>query len=183
MVAGSSDDGDRHYRDNGFSSLDAMTRLHRPVVAAAVTHLAGEGGTIVDLGCGNGALLHSIVSQAAAPVDAFGVEKDRAKVLRKRPDPVGGTVILIHADLFDVDRWAEGREYHLALLAVSRLTEVSGGLASTFIGQLRLCTRDLLLYSYPDGVGDQVRFDAVLAQLGLEAAWAGGSPLIVHLGD
>ena len=46
--------------DNGFDSIAAMEDAHRPIVTAAVAALAGRRGDVVDLGCGNGALLDKI---------------------------------------------------------------------------------------------------------------------------
>ena len=59
MVAGDGPKPDWYASDNGFSSEDAMDAAHAPVVGAAVTALAGTGGDVLDLGCGNGALLAS----------------------------------------------------------------------------------------------------------------------------
>ena len=49
--------------DNGFDSIAAMEDAHRPIVTAAVAALAGRGGDVVDLGCGNGALLDKIAGR------------------------------------------------------------------------------------------------------------------------
>jgi hypothetical protein len=61
----------REWTDNGFSSRSAMDAAHARILAAIGPH---SFGTVVDLGCGNGALLKRI--QATRRV---GVESDSAR--------------------------------------------------------------------------------------------------------
>ena len=69
--------------DNGFNSTFAMDSAHRPIVELAETVLDGRGGNILDLGCGNGALLKKI-HEADADTVPFGVEAESARLEHAR---------------------------------------------------------------------------------------------------
>src|SRR5262249_60998040 len=59
---------DWYATDNGFGSVAAMDAAHEPIVAAAARVLGGAGGDVLDLGCGNGALLKKILAALPAPI-------------------------------------------------------------------------------------------------------------------
>jgi len=46
-----------YYADNGFSSREDMERGHEPILRLAAETISQTGGNVLDLGCGNGALL------------------------------------------------------------------------------------------------------------------------------
>lgn len=64
-----------YFQDNGFVSLDAMERAHAPIVSL-VSALRRRQAPLVDLGCGNGALLERCKSLVG---DRWGVECDAAR--------------------------------------------------------------------------------------------------------
>src|SRR4029453_10011851 len=68
--------------DNGFSARAAMDEAHRPIVEMALTSI-GDAGAVIDLGCGNGALLKKIC-EARAGVIPFGVDVDESKLEHAR---------------------------------------------------------------------------------------------------
>ena len=68
--------------DNGFSARAAMDEAHRPIVELAITSV-GETGTVIDLGCGNGALLKKICD-ARGGLIPFGVDVDDSKLEHAR---------------------------------------------------------------------------------------------------
>jgi hypothetical protein len=49
-----------YFRDNGFSSGYAMDISHQSILNLACSCLSQSSGRILDLGCGNGVLLHKI---------------------------------------------------------------------------------------------------------------------------
>ena len=109
--------------DNGFPSIAAMNDAHRPVVEAAASALGRRGGNVLDLGCGNGALLEKLT--AAAPgVVPFGIDFERARIEHARalhPDTAEHFVV---GDLFDHhDLWSDPGRFALALVMPGRLLE------------------------------------------------------------
>src|SRR5262249_55218267 len=72
-----------YQEDNKFRTRRRMDHAHRPIVALACRTLRGRGGDVIDLGCGNGALLAKIhaLEPAATP---FGVERDPLRVAHAR---------------------------------------------------------------------------------------------------
>jgi ABC-type multidrug transport system ATPase subunit len=80
----------RYADDNGFTSLSEMEREHRPIMCAILGGLKNlrarkfsQEITLLDLGCGNGALLRS-VSRQAPGVHCFGIDIDPEKIERGR---------------------------------------------------------------------------------------------------
>jgi hypothetical protein len=65
--------------DNGFSSLDAQQAAHARLLAC----LSGPYGTVLDLGCGDGALLSRIPAQRR-----IGIEHDSSRARHARIDRV-----------------------------------------------------------------------------------------------
>lgn len=65
------------YRDNGFSNLQEMQLLHQPLIESVIQITGQQNGSIIDFGCGNGALLKSICSQTK--LTPFGIDtKERS---------------------------------------------------------------------------------------------------------
>ena len=117
--------------DNGFPSRFRMDRRHALVVAAASTALAGRGGNILDLGCGNGALIRKIHDANPGTVP-FGIDLAGAAVEHARTLLPAYPDHFVAGDLFTASApWPDGRRYALVLLAPSRLLEVSAARAAT----------------------------------------------------
>ena len=76
------DDTPESYEDNGFASPDIMKICHE-TVAGAVMNGWGPFLRVVDLGCGDGALLRYLVGGFGLPAfRAFGVEIEEEKIQR-----------------------------------------------------------------------------------------------------
>ena len=66
-----------YHRDNGFASPEAMSALQRPLVSLARRRLKGVTGHVLDLGCGNGALLAKICDGESGLIP-HGVDRTKA---------------------------------------------------------------------------------------------------------
>lgn len=138
--------------DNGFNSLQAMDMAHRPIVELAVETLAGQAGKVLDLGCGNGALLKKIY-EANSKIVAYGLEFeqragriDHARLLS--PDFADN---FMSGNMFDSELpWPAGRRYALTLLMPGRLLEVDAGQAGWLRAKLQAHCDQLLIYAYGD---------------------------------
>ncbi|MGI8554243.1 MAG: class I SAM-dependent methyltransferase, partial [Dehalococcoidia bacterium] len=136
--------------DNGFDSVLLMQRAHQPIVALAATVLSGPATSVLDLGCGNGALLKKIVegNNAAVP---YGIDLDSAKIGHARdlhPEFLDNFVV---GDMFaDGTLWSPERRYTLALLMPGRLLEAPPEQASDLVDRLRRQCEDILVYAYGD---------------------------------
>jgi hypothetical protein len=122
------------WTDNGFSSRAAMDAAHQMVLDAIGTPAPK---TVIDLGCGNGALLARI--PAAVKV---GLEVDASRIGRGRGDLRLGRI---------QDAAALAREhFDMALMANRRFEEMAPSELRTFRGWLESHVDQLLRYSYDD---------------------------------
>lgn len=164
---------DWYHQDNVFPTRGRMDRAHRPIVALACRSLRGSGGGVVDLGCGNGALLRKIHSlePRATP---FGIERDAAKLDHARLLLPGFAANLFAGDLFRPSLLFEGeRRFALAILTPRRLYEAGPAPAARLRDWIRARCDRLLVYGYGTTrtqFGDLAGFARVV---GVELADAG----------
>jgi SAM-dependent methyltransferase len=134
--------------DNGFPSRFRMNRAHAPVVAVASAALAGRGGTVLDLGCGNGALLKKIHDANPGTVP-FGIDATRASVEHARLLLPAHADHFVFGDMFEEDApWVGDRRYALILFAPTRFLETSAERSATLRDQLRRRGDMLVVYAY-----------------------------------
>ncbi len=133
--------------DNRFPSRLRMDRAHAPIVAAASAVLCGRGGDVLDLGCGNGALLRKIHDRNPATVP-YGVDVAHASIAHAKL-LLPAYIDNFHAgDMFADDvAWA-ARRYVLVVLAPTRLFETSAERAAALRERLAGCCDTLVVYGY-----------------------------------
>jgi 2-polyprenyl-3-methyl-5-hydroxy-6-metoxy-1,4-benzoquinol methylase len=161
-----------YYTDNGFSSLSAMKRCHAPLVRLAEEWLAGRGGNVIDLGCGNGVLVKTICQKGHNLVP-FGIDLREERLRHaKVVNPTFGSHFRC-ANLFDPAIWKVDRTYVLAILMAARLLEVDERTRRELLTNVRARCDSLLVYVYPDR--DAQPFSQLLEALGLDGAHAASS--------
>jgi SAM-dependent methyltransferase len=154
--------------DNGFDSIAAMEDAHRPVVTAAVAALAGSGGNVVDLGCGNGALLDKIAA-AARGVLPFGIDLDPARIEHARQLHRDAAADFIVGDIFDDEAlWPSGPRFALAIVMPGRLLEAGPERAVSLRAWLGAHCDRLLVYAYGDWLALPGGLPELARQAGLE---------------
>ncbi|MCA9961587.1 MAG: class I SAM-dependent methyltransferase [Anaerolineales bacterium] len=154
--------------DNGFASVLAMAQAHEPIVQLATAVLADKGDNVIDLGCGNGALLQKIVT-AVPTVVPYGCDLDAARIAHAQQLQPHFAANFACADLFDPDApiWAAQRRYQLALLMPGRLLEVDAARAAFLKQWLQQHCANILLYAYGDWLTRYQNLDGLAAQAGL----------------
>jgi len=153
-----------YHRDNGFPTRHGMDRAHAPLVSLARRALDGRTGAILDLGCGNGALLSKIVSERQGLVP-YGVDSVAQSIAHARELQPGFADNFVTGDLFDTTTWSAGRRYTLALLMIGRPLEVAAPKAEQLLAAVRANSERVVLYVYP-GYGDSPLAD-LARRLGL----------------
>jgi hypothetical protein len=136
--------------DNGFHSSVAMQTAHKPIIELATTILCRHGGNVLDLGCGNGALLRKIQEVVPKTVP-FGIEFDPNRLEHARvlnPEFADNFTL---GDLFESDQiWSEERRYALAIFMPGRLLETDPDRATKLKERLRDHCDHVLVYAYED---------------------------------
>lgn len=132
--------------DNGFSARAAMDEAHRPIVELAVTSL-GDTGTVIDLGCGNGALLKKIC-EARTGVIPFGVDVDESRLEHARLLQPAFSANFVNGNMFERIPIDADTVYTLIMLMPGRLLEVDEGSARRLREWLQGHFQRLLVYGY-----------------------------------
>lgn len=137
-------------KDNGFNSAITMDNAHRPIVDLASVVLGQNGGGVLDLGCGNGALLKKIM-ETSPKVVPYGIESDAKRLANSSellPDHADNLVV---GDMFSDERiWADDRHYALVLMMPGRLLETDKKNAKALRERLKSQCDNILVYAYGD---------------------------------
>lgn len=138
--------GSDEWQQNGFTSATGMATAHEIVADIAA---AAAPGTVIDLGCGNGALLERICRDRLE-LQPAGVDSDRAHVLAASRRLSHGIFAL--GDIFETAKWSD--RYSLALLMPGRLAEVDDLKAHALKSHLRSHAQKVVVYAYGDWLSD-----------------------------
>jgi hypothetical protein len=145
---------DWFFTDNGFASRGAMEVAYRPIVELATATLVGCSGAILDLGCGNGALLEAICRRNPG-LTPWGVECDPQKVAHARALFPARSHHFLQGDFFsDGEIWSDAEPYALTLFMPGRLLEVPTAQAERLRERIRNRSQRVLLYAYGDWLTD-----------------------------
>lgn len=177
-----------YFKDNGFTSLEAMTKAHRPLLEVAHQVLGGQEGNILDLGSGNGALLAAICARCPQ-IRPFGVDtnpqavKHAPTVLQNLSRAQASRAEVRQGDLFDVTKWQD-RDYVLAILTLGRLSERQKDTEALLRTLSQRCSM-LLVYLYPDwadrSLNDLAAANGLVLDSGQQIFMAGVQACVVQL--
>ena len=136
--------------DNGFSSVQAMKQAHGPIIELAASSLDDRDGDILDLGCGNGALLREILLRKPCVVP-YGVDLSSESIDHARRLLPDFGENFRTSDIFDSPGtlWGD-KVFSLAILMPGRLLEKDRENAEKLRTFLDRNCRMLLLYAYGD---------------------------------
>jgi SAM-dependent methyltransferase len=153
--------------DNGFTSVTGMARAHAPLVAATSKVAAGRpSGVVVDLGCGNGALLAAICGRVPT-LRPIGVERAAERLERARLLLPGSLPHWYHGDLFTYAKaWRADVRVDIVLLMLGRLLEVPFEQAEALRQILRNNAAVVLGYAYSDWLARYRDLNALGQQAG-----------------
>jgi hypothetical protein len=159
-------------RQNGFASPHAMNVAHAPLVTAAAGLLDHHGGAVLDLGCGNGALLKKINALRPNAIP-YGIDRNKAAIAVAR-----SAMPEFAANFWVGDIWQEAalwtRRFRLVLLSLRRFEEIDDATAAALIEKLGRQAEQVLVYAYAEQ-GRSALNTQVAAQFGLALAPPSGS--------
>ena len=126
------------WSDNGFGSYHAMKRAHKLIINL-LYKVPVQGGNVIDLGCGNGALLERIFDEFA--LVPYGIESDPTRASHAHLEKVwvGNIFNPSHYDKLD---------YSFALVSLNRFFEVGPLATKLFLESLKPHVQYLVVYAY-----------------------------------
>ncbi len=139
--------------DNEFDSPSELAEAHAPIVKLALQVIDNRAGNVIDLGCGNGALLQKI-HRGNDRIIPFGVDT--------REDRIGHAHLLLPSfrenfrcgSILDNDWiWSCDRRYALVIVSSSRLVESGPEAAARLRKRLAERCDNLLVYAYGKRLG------------------------------
>jgi len=154
------------HTDNGFSSSFEMGSAHRPIVNLVLKILGEGGGNVLDIGCGNGALLEKIVDGAPGVVP-YGVELDPERIAHWKQvhaKSQGGCWCGDIRELDDV--W--DKTYEVAIVMPGRLLEAEPEASARLLDRLARQCQTIVAYAYPDWLATHGSLQRLAHKAGLE---------------
>jgi len=147
-------DRDWYYADNGFRSKEDMEFSHQPIVKLASAVLTRTAGVVLDLGCGNGALVNKICS-CRADLVPWGVERVAERIAHAKLLAPRFAENFVVSDIFDdCAVWSRDRNFELIILMLGRMTEVPDEWAEELLSRIKGHAKNLLVYAYDDYLRD-----------------------------
>lgn len=151
--------------DNGFNTAMAMDEAHRPIVELVHTTI-GETGTVLDLGCGNGALLKKICGPRPNLIP-FGMDLDVTKLEHARLLQPAFAENFVAGSMFDGIPLDGDTVHSVVLLMPGRLLEVDEAWAAQLRSWLQGHFQHLLVYAYGDWLTKHDGLAGLTAKAGL----------------
>lgn len=141
---------DWYFRDNGFIDLRSMNQSHQPIIQATLDIVGNEHWRVLDLGCGNGALVKSIrhikpkITPAGVDIDSMRISHSHLLL------PEFASNFLVGNIITKKEIWTTGEKRILALLMPGRLLEVGSSDAARFKEKLDQYCEKIIIYAYDD---------------------------------
>ncbi len=125
-------------------------------------------GNVLDLGCGNGALLAKICAPGTGLVP-YGVDNRELPLTHAVEVLPAFAANFFKSNIFDCQSWAQDRRYSLAIVMAGRLLEVDRPIADRTLSALQETSESVLFYCYPGTASRSL--GSVAAEFGLELCW------------
>lgn len=140
-------------RDNAFRSLEWMERLHGPIIELTQRFLDRPGGSIIDLGCGNAALLKRITKAAPGSIP-FGIDYETDSIAHAKILLPEYAANFYCANLLGgaEDLWATGRTFTVAILMPGHLLIGPQAKIERLKKRLTEQCRHVIAYCYQDWI-------------------------------
>jgi hypothetical protein len=155
--------------DNGFSSRFSMDNAHNPILALVVATLSNREGNILDIGCGNGALLKKI-HEANPRTIPFGIEIEPSKIQHGQELLPQFASNLVCGNMFEEDSiWSDDRRYALAILMPGRIIEAEDAeKVAKLKEQIEKHCENLIIYAYGDWLTRYENLAGLAQQAGIK---------------
>lgn len=156
-------------QENGFQSVDAMSNAHLPVLEMVEAVKLESDRIVLDLGCGNGALLEKLCRKDPR-FTAIGIDVSEPAIIKARR-VLGKAHRFFVGDLFDCESILGDEDTGIALLMPGRLIEpVDRKKAVRLLRYLRDRSRVVIAYAYGDWISSYGGIGELCAHAGLNVS-------------
>ena len=154
--------------DNGFKSLDSMNSAHQRIVDALIKEVSDSVAptSILDLGCGNGALLMSL-RHAATHMVPFGIDSEETRIQHAKLIHAEHANNFLKEDMFARETIGPQSHYDYVLLMPGRLVEVDEVKRRYFQSKMEESGAKIFAYAYDEWVQKSGSFANLCMQAGL----------------
>jgi SAM-dependent methyltransferase len=130
-----------------------MDIAHLPIVQAVGRLLRAGAGNVLDIGCGNGALLKRIIEHRPGAVP-FGIDRGATAIAHARVNIPEFAANLSIGEIFETPApiWAAKRQYDVVIVMPGRLLEVDRETADCLIATIKATCSSVVLYAYGDWI-------------------------------
>ena len=175
-----------YWHDNGFRSRESMEQAHAALVDGCmgiVMDCAAPTPRILDLGCGNGALLRSLrekLSMQGRDSVLYGIDSNPMSVAHSKRILVGDRATILRGDMFDraLPIWSDSLPFDVAILMPGRLSEVDVERRTAFLRALGSNARHIVCYCYSEWATNETHFEELIERSGLEFLHRLGVPRV-----
>jgi SAM-dependent methyltransferase len=146
-----------------------MDNAHNPILALVLATLSNREGNILDIGCGNGALLKKLY-EANPQTIPFGIEIEPSKIQHGQELLPQFVSNLVCGDVFEEDSiWADDRHYALAILMPGRIIEAEDAeKVAKLKERIEKQCENLLIYAYGDWLTRYENLAGLAQQAGIK---------------
>ena len=152
--------------DNGFKHTFIMDIAHEPIFSLAVRVIDGEEGSVLDLGCGNGALLKKIYERNERIIP-MGIDSNPLCIKHARellPQFADNFAV---QDMLEDKKWLTGCHFKIIIFMPGRLIDICHAKAEMLRRRLREHSDYLLIYAYGDWLERYGNLDRLAQNVGL----------------
>jgi len=143
-------DSDWYWADNGFSSLEAMNEAHENLLETISSLSLESGSHVIDLGCGNGALLQKIL-KINPDIVPYGIDLSPKNITHAGILLPDFSENFEAADMFgSSEHVSDDKFFSLAIVMPGRFLETEPKTADRLRNFLQKRCGRILLYAYGD---------------------------------
>lgn len=156
-----------YFKDNQFTSIQGMNDAHEAIIQVSKRILTGGVARVLDLGCGNGALLKRL-GEMPLSIEPYGVDLNAHAIDHAKQLHPAFSKNFIAGDMFKCEEiWDNDMQYDIIVIMPGRLLEIGPTTAKSLVERLAHHSRFVLAYAYGDWLTKFGKLEALCSSVGL----------------